>query len=463
MPADSAPGDVQRARRSSFTALGLWIAVIAALCVFALYAVTRTIVSNHAHAVLLQSIDSDLAGLVDLYASSGEDELIARLKDRTALLASQRDQDFYLLANASGENLVGNLTTWPLLSAENSEVGQIALEGAAPILARATQIAPTLKLVVGRSMARTQQLLNRVTLGFGAAGLAVVAVAVAFGLGFAARTRKRIDAINTTFRLIGTGTLTARAQPSTKADEIDELTKHTNVMLERINKLMTDHRNVTDHTAHEIRTPLMHLDTRLLAIVKQTEGSSLAGEISQARQHIKYIVAMLESLLDIAAQEAHAGSLIGLEPLDFSALVREVAELYEDTAEDMGFGFSVDIEDGITLRGEKMQLTRLITNLLDNAFKYCGPDGKVQLSLREGPVLTVQDSGPGIPKEERERIFNRFERTQQSRSEAAQTTRKGTGGHGLGLALARAIAERHGLALDCLDSNSGALFSLHRP
>nr|WP_225899751.1 ATP-binding protein [Croceicoccus gelatinilyticus] len=97
-----------------------------------------------------------------------------------------------------------------------------------------------------------------------------------------------------------------------------------------------------------------------------------------------------------------------------------------------------------------MQLTRLVTNLLDNAFKYVPTGGTVILSLAEGPVITVSDTGPGIPPEDRDAIFDRFRR--------AKGNDGSSGGSGLGLALARAIARRHGLDIRLKPTMRGATF-----
>jgi signal transduction histidine kinase len=96
-----------------------------------------------------------------------------------------------------------------------------------------------------------------------------------------------------------------------------------------------------------------------------------------------------------------------------------------------------------------MQLTRLLSNLLDNAFKYVGSGGRIDLIVEQGPRILVRDNGPGVPEGMRERIFERFQRG------------GGYGnGHGLGLSLVRAIAGRHGLSIRCNDADPGAEFVL---
>jgi signal transduction histidine kinase len=104
------------------------------------------------------------------------------------------------------------------------------------------------------------------------------------------------------------------------------------------------------------------------------------------------------------------------------------------------------------MEGEESQLSRLVTNLLDNAFKYVPSGRKVTLTLHRGPVLLVEDDGPGVPEPDREKIFERFYRSEGQHGISS--------GGGLGLALARAIAERHGMTLTLDSTASGARFRL---
>ena len=102
----------------------------------------------------------------------------------------------------------------------------------------------------------------------------------------------------------------------------------------------------------------------------------------------------------------------------------------------------------MTLRADAMQMMRLMSNLLDNGFKYVPCGGSVSLELSDGPHIVVQDDGPGIPASDRERVFERYVRLDDSAG----------GGHGLGLSLALAIAQRHGLSLHVEDAEPGARF-----
>ena len=206
--------------------------------------------------------------------------------------------------------------------------------------------------------------------------------------------------------------------------------------------------------SHEIRTPLMHLDQRLVKALQEPLPPNVSARIVDARADIRRLVGMLESLLDIASSKARTGDRHGLAPVNLSELATRICNLYADSAEESNHSFVWDIAPGVCLDGEESQLTRLMTNLLDNAFKYVPEGGTITLTLQPGPVLTVADDGPGVPPNHAERIFERFYRGDGR--EAGQT------GSGLGLALARAIAERHGLTITLEPVDKGASFRVGR-
>lgn len=317
------------------------------------------------------------------------------------------------------------------------------------------KLAPDLKLLVAREYAHDSALARQIGLAFAAAGTFAVGIVGIVGVWRSRRLAGRIGAINRAFREPDEPSLRALSEGSAELDEIGELTRHSAQALERLRRMVNAHRETTDQVAHELRTPLMHLDNRLVKALAMLEDEDHLRELTSARNEIRHVIALLESLLDIATSEARRGDPLGLAPVDLSRLVSRIGELYADSAEESGHTFQRSIMPGVHFQGEEMQLTRLLTNLLDNAFKYVPAGGTVRLSLEQGPVLTVSDNGPGVAEADREHIFDRFRR---GRGHASVN---GTGkGHsaGLGLALARAIAERHRLTLNLAPADAGACF-----
>ena len=435
-------------RHSIFARLVLWAIVSAMVITSGLWLLTDATIQRADRMALERAVDVDLAGLADIHATSGREELARRIRDRLALQPREGSAVHYMLADAGGRRVAGDIARWPGLHAGIAEAREIRLSAGATAFARATQLGPDLRLLVAHEHRDLGLVLRQVALAFLTGGaLAVLAVALA-GRMAANRLAGRIERINAAFRAPGND---ERLSPPDAGgqDEIDELTRHCADALDRLRHLAAAQRETTDHVAHEMRTPLMHLDNRLVRALAASPEEATARSIADARTEIRGIIRMLESLLDIATSEARRGDRHGLSPVDLSALASRLGELYADSAEESGHRFVIEVEPGVTIEGEEMALTRLITNLLDNAFKFVPAGGTVKLALRKGPVLTVSDDGPGVPPDQRETIFEKFNRG--GRGNASE-------GAGLGLALCRAIAQRHLLRMDLAPTDRGACF-----
>ena len=419
------------------------------MLVVGLWAMTDQTIRSTLDASARKAVDVDLAGLADIHATSGPDELRRRIADRLAITPRDGSAPHYMLTDAGGAVLAGDIRRWPELDPSVSESGTITVGEGTSAYARATRLAPDLQLLVARETADNGALRQHVAIVFLGGGALFVLIVGALGKLAAGRLHWRIQRINDAFRESDDDRLIAM-RPRGRSDEIDELTGHSAAALARQKRLVEAYRDTSDQIAHEIRTPLMHLDGRLTKALAADPGEAVATRLLEGRADIKRLVAMLESLLDIAASKARQGDRHGLKRFDLSEMATRICELYADSAEESGHLFTWDIAPGIRFDGEEMQLTQLVTNLLDNAFKYVPSGGSVHLSLAAGPVLTVADDGPGIGEADREKVFRRFYR---SPGDAA-----GSPGSGLGLALAKAIAERHDLSIAVAPSERGATF-----
>ena len=394
------------------------------------------------------TVDTDIAGLVDIYATGGEAELLARLDDRATLVSLEGRRARYLAARPDGTVLAGNVARWPDLGAGLSEAGFLTLDDGTRVYARATRLGPEIDLLVARTYERDRTALLRQAALFAAVATLIVLASGLLARRAARNLRRRIRAISKAFRNAEEGRDPDLAECEWD-DEIGELATLSTRAISRTSNLARTHRHMSDHIAHEIRTPLTHLDARLVGAMRSLPDGADPALIDQCRRDIRGVVTMLDSLLDIASSEARVGDMTGLSPVDLSALASDLAELYAGSAEEEGLTLRTFIEPEVTILGEPMQLTRLLSNLLDNAIKYVPRGGQITLSVARGPVIEVRDDGPGIPPELRPLVFERF-RTGQN--PAGKTS------HGLGLALARAIALRHGMGIALADSHVGAHF-----
>lgn len=434
----------------------VWFSIALSVVLIAgLWLVTDLTIKSTLEDAARKAVDVDLAGLVDIHASGDTDELVRRIDDRLILRPIEGGTPHYLLVNGAGERLAGDLSDWPALDAGVSESGTIPIGAGASAFARATQLGPDLRLLVARETDGANALRGRVRAVFIVGGVAFILVVALFGKMSAGKLQHRIASINLALRNTAEnrGALGASGK---RGDEIDALAQDSAAVIGRVQNLLTAHRDTTDRLAHEIRTPLMHLDARLAKALDAQPSRDVADRLVEAREEIRRLIGVLESLLDIAWSKARQGDTAGLKPVDLSQVVSRMCELYGDSAEDIGLTFTTDIAPGVMVDGEEPHLARLLTNLLDNALKYVPEGGSISVSLAPGPVLTVEDNGPGVPEAERETIFERFHRS-------ASTLQSGERpGAGLGLALARAIAERHGLTLEYRSGGKGACFVVER-
>jgi signal transduction histidine kinase len=214
-------------------------------------------------------------------------------------------------------------------------------------------------------------------------------------------------------------------------------------------------RQVTDNIAHDLRTPLSRLRARLeVTLLERPDAQRYAEALSDTIGEADRLLGTFNALLSIA--EAEAGSRREtMAVVDLAEIARSVAELYEPVADDKGLVLTVQIDEGLPVNGDRHLLSQAIANLLDNALKYT-PAGVVALSARRsGDIARVEvaDSGPGVPPDRREAVFDRFVRLEGSRS---------TPGNGLGLSLVRAVAKLHGGEVWLEDNEPGlkAIFIL---
>jgi two-component system OmpR family sensor kinase len=210
--------------------------------------------------------------------------------------------------------------------------------------------------------------------------------------------------------------------------------------------------------AHELRTPVAVIRARAEQSLRESGGTSpesgalraIAGAAEQATNTIA-------DMLELARLDARR-SRIEREPLRLDALVEQVVEEFEDDARGAGVELRTEVEEQLVVEGDERLLARAIANLVQNAIRYGGVGGEVRISLRrdgEDAVVEVADRGPGVPPAQRKAIFDRFHRAS---SEA--------GGAGLGLPIARLVAESHDGSLELLpkaEGETGAHFLLRLP
>lgn len=246
---------------------------------------------------------------------------------------------------------------------------------------------------------------------------------------------KGIKRIITSVRKIESGNYSERVAHGTEGAEINQLVDAFNDMTHKTEKLLFELKTISDNMAHDIKTPI----TRMRAMAEMSLGTSKDNELaSDVAEECRNMLLTINTMLEITQTECNLGKSVG-SALDFAAIAEDTVNLFSTIAEDKDVVIKTDLPEApLPFTGNKVQIHRLIANLLDNAIKFTPPQGTVSISVKsdaDNVLLTVADTGCGIPQKDVEHIFDRFYRSDTSRN---------LPGNGLGLSLVKAIVESSG-------------------
>jgi signal transduction histidine kinase len=229
-----------------------------------------------------------------------------------------------------------------------------------------------------------------------------------------------------------------RRVTATSRDEVGELGRAFNRMAADLAEVDRVRRDLVANVSHELRTPLGALRAMLENLVDGVETAD-AKSLSAMLEHVERLGRLVEQLLDLSKLESGAAPLERV-PVRASKLLERVATEWRQGARARGVGLLLVVEpESLALNADEARLHQVVSNLVANAVRHAPAGSDVTLAARmngRGALLEVTDEGPGIPRAEAERVFERFYRSDQARS-------SGDGGSGLGLAIARWIVELH--------------------
>ena len=237
---------------------------------------------------------------------------------------------------------------------------------------------------------------------------------------------------------VAAGHLSERVPAREGNDGFARLGRTLNRMLDRIHALVGGIQSSTDAIAHDLRTPLMRLRTRLEQVRLESTDEAVKAKIDAAVAEADQLMATFNSLLRLARIESTQD--VPAELVALHQVLGDAVEMWQAVAEARGQTIDTVIEPA-RVAGNRDLLFQMLSNLLDNAIKYGDQDSRISVALRQvgnEVLMSISDSGPGIAAELRERVFDRFVRGESHR---------GTPGTGLGLSVVRAIAIRHGADL----------------
>ncbi|KIL99410.1 periplasmic sensor signal transduction histidine kinase [Paramagnetospirillum magnetotacticum MS-1] len=405
-----------------------------------------------------ETVEAEATGLSEVYHSR-------ELSGLAEIIGSRMRQDVegrntYLLMGHSGHLLAGNIKSWP--AEVSSQVGWVrfrllqlgSIGPGVEVLAQVYELNDGYRLLVGRSLAdakRVKSAINR-ALGWGLA--LTILLGVVGGYFTSRHLLQRVEEMSRTARRIFGGDMSQRMQLSGTDDEFDSLAESFNEMMDELERLLEGIRTVSDNIAHDLRTPLNRLRSRIdLALLGTPDSEGYRRTLEETLAEADHLLATFNAILTISHAES-AARLERFESIDPATLASDVVELYEPLAEEKGLRLACRADTGLSLKVDRHLLFQALANLVDNAVKYTPSGGEVSVTVTGGPasvVVSVADSGPGIPEESREAVLERFVRLDSTRT---------TPGNGLGLSLVQAVARLHSARLSLDDNRPGLVVRL---
>lgn len=409
-----------------------------------------------------ETIRAEIQALADQYRLRGLRGIIDTIQRRSA----DDTSSVYLLVDSSGRHVAGNLTKLPPIPADEASWIEFPLDvrrgGATERhVARAfyTDLAGNYDLVVGRDVEALRKFATiiRTTIFY------ALAIALVLGLGggllMSRNFLARVDAITAASRNIMDGNMAGRMPVTGSGDELDRLALALNQMLDQIERLMAGMKEVSSNVAHDLKTPLTRVKVMVEAALRSGDDQQYRAALERTVEESDRLLATFNALLSIARAEA-GQSRSGLAPMDAAAVIADVVELYEPMAEEQGGTLTSTVSPGLEVMADRQLLAQALTNLIDNALKYGGSDGRpAEIAVSGGiedakVVIAVADRGPGIPPEDRGRVTERFVRLDSSRSQP---------GNGLGLSLVSGVMKLHQGELRLEDNHPGLRAKLVLP
>jgi signal transduction histidine kinase len=429
------------------------------LIVSAIFSYVYLSTSSYVRARSDHVIMTEYVSLLGDYQRSGRDGLIDAIRRRMTYRGS--GDRVYLLVDPSMTALAGNLREWPPAAGAGSGWTEFRAAGTLPgatnepLLRAMIETFPSGdRLLVGRDIRDLDSFTSQIRTAV-ISGLALIFVlAGVASILVTRRTVGRIESINATSRAIMRSGLDKRIPLRGSNDEWDRVAENLNLMLDRIETLMAEVKQVSDNVAHDLRTPLTRMRGRL---EKAHHGQRVAEDdqslIGDTIADLDAVLRMFSSITRIAQIETQARKG-AFRTVNLAEIAGEVVELYDAAAEQDGTRLTVVGDREVLVTGDRDLIFDAISNLVDNAIKHGRPGGQVVVASENsdgGALVSISDDGAGIPAEQHEQVFKRFCRLERSRY---------TPGNGLGLSLVAAVARLHGARIEMLDNAPGLIMKL---
>ncbi len=437
----------ERVRHALSFRLALWYAVVFVASSTALIAITYVLLAASLRRYDREMIQSTLVQYASAYARGGAAALDREIRASRVgaapgpffvrTIGAERDVIFLSMPEAWRRFDLSQLAT-PPLSGEQGWTTLSTGDGGDVLEVASLRFPDGTIFQVGRSTERREEVLAQFRRVLLLDFLSIILIGLAGGAVLTASALRPVRTLAETVRgIMRTGRTDRRVPAPDTGDALGELSVLVNAMLDRIDAVVAGMRGALDNVGHDLRTPMTRLRGIAEGALVSNDPAVLRDALGACLEESDRVIEMLSTLMDIS--EAETGTMaLRREPADLNELVRQTVDLYEDLAEDKQLRITASADEHLVVPVDRNRMRQVLANLVDNAVKYTPAGGEIHIEARRqgaSAVISVSDTGAGIPPDELPRIWERLYRGDKSRSER---------GLGLGLTLVKAIIEAHG-------------------
>jgi signal transduction histidine kinase len=416
---------------------------------FVLAGVLIWLAARHtAEKALRQDIELEVLAIRTELQAEGPNAAVAAINAR----AEHPGALEYWLTDSNGKRLVGEFPDmdgpngWHRVAVDEGRPGKRRRREEMLIL---TETLPGgSRLSVGDDFGRARAVQNAILRTLPSIGAIAVLLCLVVGVLVTRRVLSRMRALSTTFEKVAAGDIAARFPADGSGSDLEHIGAGVNRMLDRIEELITDVRRVSRDVAHDLRTPLTHLQQRLEEAKNEESAAGRIAAVEGAQQKAEEILKIFDAIVRLSEIEAGTGRQ-RFKTVDLAAIMERVVDAYRPDIEESNHSVEVTDLQPCSVLGDEDLLAQALANLIENAMHHTPAGTRITLrvfSSNRSRGFEVADNGPGIPAETYDVITKPFMRLDQSRT---------TPGSGLGLSLVAAIARLHGAQLSIADADPG--------
>jgi signal transduction histidine kinase len=440
--------------RSTSARLSLRFAALYAIITAVIFGLTYYLGDQEISGWVRDQLVNDAEGFASLYDREGLESVQVALGGFSGF--NFEDYRIYMLEDAGGTILAGNVN-----GIDRSAIGDFApvsaiqtdnppYEDVTGYLLHTVALGPY-RLTLGTSTYFLEELREALGIGYVVGFILLMVTGLLAGVIVGRRTERRLTQISGTLKAAALGQLERRV-PTTlgDTDDLARLAKEINRTIAQLQHFVESQKQISSDIAHDLRTPMQRLRQRLDLMLGAPDLSPEAMEHAvQAVEITDDLIETFHALLRIAQLESGRRSARFVTTA-LAPILTRLEDAYGPVAEENGQTLVFDIRDpSAAVEGDQQLLTQMIANLVENALRHCPAGSRIEVTLSapdKAVQLEISDNGPGIPEDEREKVFRRFYRLEKSRT---------TPGNGLGLGMVKAIADLHEATIRLGDNAPG--------